>query len=823
MGRGNGKDLKVDILHNGEGRLRLRSDFIFREPKSKPCQEFIKRVFVVKEVNDIILDPRQRMAEILYENHNGNNRNILKRIANVLTNGKTKKKVLSNYTFDLAGLDGQRIKISRHGNVISTWEIKHEIQGRIRFRHPALYKKKEVCQNIERELMNSVGVDRYSTNFLTCSVLVFYDEEKIDKSHIIKILDIAISQSRKAKKSKLNHDFPLNTTSLVLAGIGQTIFPWMIPFNAALVIYTAMPSFKGMVKVIKQKRVGVDILDSIITIMCLVGGSVFAAALMTWCLSLGRNILNKTADDSKKLLIEIFGKQPRFVWLYKKGQEVEIPLSQLKLGNIIVINTGETVPIDGEVVDGTAMIDQHILTGESAPVEKTKGDKVFASTILLAGKVFVKVTQTGDETTTAKIKQILIKTAGYKVAAQSRGEKLADKAVLPTLGMSYIGYAVSGFDASLAIINCDYGTGIRMAAPLALLSTLALCAREGILVKEGKALEQLPEIDTFLFDKTGTLTKGVPEVDDIIGADGVGKNEILMYAAIAEEKFTHPIARAILEKSKELNMKLPQRDETKYHVGYGITVGINKKIVKVGSARFMKMEGIHIPHSIEKEMEITQKDGGSMVMVSINEKLAGAIQLRTSTRPEAHDLIQGLRKRRIKELVLISGDHEQPTKKLAEMLGMDRYFAEVLPQDKGNYVKLLQKEKKKVAFVGDGINDSIALKRADVSISLRGAASIATDTAQIVFMQDSLAKLNRLMDISYDLKKLVNQSWSMIVIPNTICIAGALFGVFGLTSSLIFNNGANFLATINGTRPLYKLYGEEFDKQEQNKELVKCL
>ncbi|MDP8263127.1 MAG: heavy metal translocating P-type ATPase [Candidatus Ancaeobacter aquaticus] len=806
----------MKILHNRKGSLKLKSDLLFNNLGSTACREFINRVFSVNEVNRIRLDPINRIAAIGYENPNGKQVQVLRKISLALGNGKKNKKVNTYNSGELAGLDGNVINVSRFGNRLTTWEIKHEIFGRIRLKNPFLYRKKSVCQEIEKELLGTIGVQRYSTNPFTCSVLIIYDDEKIDKSHLIRVLDGVLDKSKKKKKKdKLDLDFTLNTASMGLAAVGQWLFPWTIPFNAGLVIYNAYPTYKGAVQAIRKKKIGVDILDSIIVTMCLVGGSVFAGALMNWCLSLGRNILSKTEDDSKKLLVEIFGKQPRFVWLYKNGQEIEVSLTELKEGDIIVVNTGETVPVDGEVANGTAMIDQHTLTGESAPVEKIKGDKVFASTVLLAGKVYIRVMQTGDQTTSAKIRSVLVKTAGYKVKAQSRGEKLADKAVIPTLAMSFLGYAISGYDASLAIVNCDYGTGIRMAAPLGLLSTLALCAREGILVKDGRALENLPRIDTFLFDKTGTLTNEIPEVSDVIVADGISKEKVLMFAAAAEEKFTHPIAKAIIEKAKELNLKLPSRDESRYHVGYGITVGIKGDTVKVGSARFMGMESIKIPREIEEKVEVVRKDGGSAVMVAINDKLKGVILLNTMHRSEAHDIIQGLRKRGVKEIVLISGDHEGPTKKLAEQLGMDRYFAEVLPREKGDYVKLLQKGKKKVAFVGDGINDSIALKRADVSISLKGASSIATDTAQIVFMDANIAKLTRLLDIAKELERNISLSWNMVAIPNTICIIGALTGAFGLTSSLILNNGANFLATLNGTRPLYKVYGEEMERMER--------
>jgi Cu2+-exporting ATPase len=484
--------------------------------------------------------------------------------------------------------------------------------------------------------------------------------------------------------------------------------------------------------------------------------------------------------------------------------EVETPLERLKVNDIIVIHTGETVPVDGEVVGGMAMVDQHTLTGESAPVEKVEGDKVLASTILIAGKVRVAVTSAGSDTTSAKLARILNDTAGYKLRSQSRGEELADRAVAPTLALGALGLVTTGVNGAAAVVNCDLGTGIRMAAPIAMLSSLTLSAEHGILVKDGRALELLRSVDTFLFDKTGTLTRERPEVGRILTYGKYTPEQILQWAAAAEHKFSHPIAKAILDKARTLGLALPSIDQSKYHVGYGITVGVAGHTVRVGSARFMKHEGIALPPELLREMDAAHEDGNSLVLIGVDEALGGAIELCAAARPEAAAVIAGLRERGAKHLAIISGDNEQPTRKLAARLGIDRYFAEVLPQDKAKYVELLQKEGRTVCFIGDGVNDSLALKKANVSISLRGASSVATDTAQVVFMEDSLIKLLQLHDVSRDLHRNISNSWGLILVPNLLCIAGAFVAGFGVMHSMIFNQIGGMLALGNGLLPLRK-------------------
>jgi heavy metal translocating P-type ATPase len=515
------------------------------------------------------------------------------------------------------------------------------------------------------------------------------------------------------------------------------------------------------------------------------------------------------------MLLNVFGKQARFVWRDVDGVEVETPLERLKVGDIIVVHTGEAVPVDGDVVDGMAMVDQHTLTGESAPVEKIQGDKVLASTTLIAGKVRVAVTSAGSDTTSAKLARILEDTAGYKLRSQSRGEELADKAVAPTLALGALGLAMTGINGATAVINCDLGTGIRMAAPVAMLSSLTLSAEHGILVKDGRALELLRSVDTFLFDKTGTLTRERPEVGRVLTYGGHSESDILRWAAAAERKFSHPIAKAILDKARALALELPEIDDSKYHVGYGISVGVDGHTVRVGSARYMSHEGITMPAEVEQALNAAHADGNSLVMVAVDDALGGALELRAAERPEAIEVIAGLRARGAKHLAIISGDNQQPTRKLAERLGMDRYFAEVLPQDKAKYVELLQKEGRTVCFIGDGVNDSLALKQANVSISLRGASSIATDTAQVVFMEDSLRKLLQLHDVSRALHRNIDASWIMILVPNIICIAGAFVAGFGVIHSMLFNQIGGMLAVGNGLRPLRKAAALRAEKEHR--------
>jgi Cu2+-exporting ATPase len=847
--------LDLTVSFPSPGVIFLRSPSLFGDADAPACRRFLDRVFRAEEITGVTIGGGDSArAELRYAPGRSTLESVVGRVASLLRQGEEDGRAGLNghaghngHTNGHAGTNGHAVphrEYNGHGGeargpvipaaatardgkgvvryhrldaVVTAWEIKIDKPGRLKLKNPVLYRKNELCQAIERELMSVLGVDKYKTHSIRCTVDVDYDPRQLTKLQVVEIIDSALAGAEHPTKlDPLDLHLPICTAALPFAAVAQFAVPALLPVAAGVFAYLSIPTFKAAREVLfEERRLGVDVLDAIVVVGCLGTMAIFPGTVLCWCLSFGRVLVKKTQDDSKKLLLNAFGKQPRYVWLYRDGAEVQVSLDKLQKGDIIVVNTGEVVPVDGHVVEGMAMIDQHALTGESTPAEKGVGDRVFASTVMVAGKVYVSVETAGSETASAKISQILNDTAGYKLASQHRGEVLADKAVIPTLTIGTVGLAAMGPAGAVAVLNSDFGTGIRMAAPLAMLSSLALCANKGVLVKDGRALELMNEIDTVLFDKTGTLTRERPEVGRVIASEGLVPDQILRYAAAAEHKFHHPIALAILHKAKELGLDLPPIDDTQYKVGYGITVHVEGHTVRVGSRRFMEMEGIDLTPEAAAALDEAHLEGYTMVMVGVDDRLGGAIELRAAVRPEVKDIIAGLRQRGIKHIAIISGDHEAPTKKLAESLGMDRYFAQVLPADKAEYVEKLQKEGKKVCFVGDGINDSIALKKANVSISLRGASSIATDTAHIVFLEEGLAKLCELRDIARDLDKNVKRSWSMILAPNIACIVGVFTMGFGIMASVITNNVAALAALANGVLPMRKVAQIEAERRHR--------
>ena len=621
----------------------------------------------------------------------------------------------------------------------------------------------------------------------------------IIKSNLQKINNNrAILEETASNSPETEHDHYLkvSTASIGLAVMGN-IFPPFHLLSLGIIAYTSLPILRQIEKeVFKERKIGHHMHLLVLYVLALETEQFLALSVTIFFYHLGRKNLAKIQDkSSNKILTHLFEQQSQQVWVLKDQVEMEMPIEAIHVNDIVVINTGEAVPIDGIITEGVAMVDQHALTGESQPGEKGVGDRVFASTSIVSGRILVKVEKTGKNTTISKIGDILNQTVDFKSTAQLKAEKWSDNMAKPMLGIGVFALPLFGPVHTSAILNTTFGDRLRASAPVGMLNHLNLAFRQGILVKDGRAMESLTQVDTVLFDKTGTLTEEEPRVGKIILCSGDYKeNDLLMYTAAAEGKLTHPIAKALFNRAKELNLNLPNIEDSQYQIGLGITVSLEDKTIKVGSHRFMTMSGIAIPEIIEKAMLDSHGNGHSLIIVAINNEIKGAIEIQPSVRVEVKKIITGLRQRGIKYIAIVSGDHKQPTQKLAKSLGMDNYFYDVLPENKAQIVEQLQKEGKVVCFVGDGINDAIAIKKANVSISLKGATSIATDLAQVILMDGNLSRLCDLFDLATSLEKNFRNTLLILTIPSAFNVLGGVFLNFNLLTSIIINYTAFLMA-----------------------------
>ena len=608
-------------------------------------------------------------------------------------------------------------------------------------------------------------------------------------------------EPRSNAEAALFGELKLVWVGAVFATGGLFFFPLQIVGILCIVPTLAYFVAKSYHQLRYEKRFSADAASTVFQTGALAGGYFFALNLAACSFVLVRWLALKTEAQSKEQIVDLFGQQSRSAWVVVDGAELEIPLEQVRVGDLVAVQGGQTIPTDGIVIEGHASIDQHILTGEARPVESGPGDRVLAATMVRAGRILIRVDRAGGDTTAAQVAHMLTNTSDYTAGLTSRADALNDKLALPFVVVSACGLPFIGIGSALALLGAMPGYRMVLFGPLSMLSYLHLAAKEGILVKDGRSLESLQDVDTVMFDKTGTLTMEQPHVSKIIPCPEFSRDEVLTFAAAAETKQSHPIARAILEAATVAGIVITPVDQVDHHAGYGIATHINGSAVLVGSFRYMDLNGIEIPPMIQAAENEAHNKGHSLVLVAADGKLAGGIVLEPSIRKEAVEIIAQLQKRGLK-IYIVSGDRDAPTRHLAQYLGID-YFAEVLPGDKANLVKLLQAEGRKVCFVGDGINDSIALKSANVSVSMSGATTVAVDTAQIVLMDGSLAQLPHVFQIAEEFRMNMRVNLLASTVPCGVMVVGALF--FGLTllpAMLIYQISLPF-GLYNVLRPLF--------------------
>lgn len=593
-------------------------------------------------------------------------------------------------------------------------------------------------------------------------------------------LQADVEQRRQAEKRR--QVLSLGATGLAILG---TSYPAFYLLGSAAVLYLGVPLAQMVLQDFRRKHfISVPLVSTILVIGMVATGQLVLAALAGLMGGFLAKLIRKAEENSQKQLINVFAGHPSHIWIEKDGVELEVPFDNVQKNDVVIVHAGETIPVDGTIQAGSASIDQHILTGESQPVHRSVGEQVFAATLILAGRISILVETAGEETVAANIGHILNNTKSYKDHLMLRGKKIADRLLPIELGISALTLGILGAAPAMAILWSGLGARMIMYGPMSVLNYLQILARQGILVKDGRVLESLREVDTVVFDKTGTLTQEQPTISHIhVLHPTYDETQVLYAAASAEYRQPHPVAKAIWEKAMSQSVNPTNPDNIRYEVGYGISVQLDQQTIRVGSARFMQREGLTIPPQTDTLQQRAETHGHSLIYVGINEDVAGVLEMQPSIRPEVPDLIKTLKQRCITTYI-ISGDHEQPTRNMAEQLGVDHYFAETLPENKAELINQLREQGKFVCFIGDGINDSIALKSAQVSISLKGASSAAIDTAQIIFMDGTLAPLSRLFAFADEFEHTMRNNLLFSIAPGILNIGGVYLLHFGVAASM---------------------------------------
>lgn len=591
--------------------------------------------------------------------------------------------------------------------------------------------------------------------------------------------ELALAERRELKKN-----LTVFAGSSAIAVTGTLLYPPLALLSIPGALYLVRDVYANTAKALMNRgKLTVHHLVAVFMTCMLYQGYFIASHFFISLYLLNRQLVKRAKQVSKRNIIDVFRDQPRTAWVMIDGVEIETPISDVQENATVVVSAGESIPVDGNVQKGFATVDQHLLTGESQPSEKGIGDPVFACTVVLTGKVYIQVEKTGEETASAKIGQILNNTVDVKTGKQLWAEKFTDQTVAPILGLSAVALAVAGPTSALIIINSHFRYRLTLATSTCVLTHLSLGAQRGLLLKSGLILDEMQSIDTVVFDKTGTLTLDIPHVIGISAFGEWSEESVLSMAASVEARQSHPIAKAICEKAEQEGLITEEASDANYQIGYGLVAAVKEQQVQVGSLRYAREQGLQIPDALLEKETACHEMGQTLVVVCVDSQVAGAIELQATIRPESEAVIQELRDLGL-SLHIISGDHPAPTKALADTLKIDNYHAEVLPENKAEIIKQLQAEGRSVCYIGDGINDAIALKEANVSVSIRGASSVATDTAEVILMDQDLNRLCDLFHLAKEYEQNVKTTSRMVTVPSFLNLGLVLVPQAGVAASI---------------------------------------
>jgi len=692
------------------------------------------------------------------------------------------------------------------------FKVLHDIPGRCRLRIASLRESKYISINFERRLKNCTFIDHFQIN-LACNSVVINYRGNYDKliSMLIEPLPIKQNNCRDTLQievlssyvwaQKPIHSLFLSASALVLSMSSGPLL------SMSLVLLSALPIWRRALSTLFiEKRLNVDFLDGLALAIAVVRLQTNTAALLELLVHLGDVVRERTARQSRGHihdLLDFHSVQARL--LEMDGIITMVAADSLIQDQLVMVLAGDLVPADGQVISGIASVDQRHITGESIPSTVQSGDSLFAGSSIVEGSVSIRITHAGKDTVASKIVQLVESAPSGDTRIQNYAEKFADHLVAPMLGVNLALLLASGnLDRFMSLAIVDYGTGIRVAAPTSILTSMTRAAREGILIKSGRIIEQLGTLKGIAFDKTGTLTTGKLDVVEVKAFDvNISIDRILQLAAAAEMELRHPVAKALVAYAQNIKgLQLPQCSNIEFVIGLGVSAEINGHKINIGSERYFKRLNITIGKA-QSYLGQLENLGHIGLLVAYDERLIGAICCSDEPRAESRRVLEGLRRRGVREIVMLSGDREGVAKRIAHSVGIDKVYAEVLPHEKADIIRELKRSGGPFAMVGDGVNDSPALAQADIGISLVDGADIARTAADVVLMREGLHLLLPAIDISRDALQLVKQNYSLIAGFNTLALALALpSGLITPATCTLISNGSTLLATMNAMRPL---------------------
>ena len=685
--------------------------------------------------------------------------------------------------------------------------VKHEINGRLRIHVVQKRMTYTEADTLSWFLSNQKNVTDVKVYERTADAVICYVGDKEEVLNLLKQFSyentILPEHVAAGSGRELNAVYQEKLVMKTVLHYGSKLFLPM-PIRAVITSVKSVKYIWHGIRCLMHGKIEVPVLDATAISVSVFRRDYATAGSVMFLLGIGEIIEELTHKKSVGDLARSMSLNVNKVWLKRNEQEILVKSSDIEPGDHVVIRMGNVIPFDGEVVTGEGMVNQASLTGESLPVRRSVGQSVFAGTVLEEGEIEVLVKAVSGSTRFEKIVTMIEDSEKLKSSVEGKAEHLADRLVPYTLlGTGAVWLLTRNITKTLSVLMVDFSCALKLAMPITVLSAIREAGENNITVKGGKFLEAVADADTIVFDKTGTLTKATPTVKEIVAFSEYSENDLLCIAACLEEHFPHSMAKAVVDAAKERHLSHEEmHSKVEYVVAHGISSSIDNRKVLSGSSHFIfEDEGCTIPSEYQDRYD-SLKPEYSHLYLAIEKQLVAVICIEDPLREEAVEMVRDLKKAGIRKVVMMTGDSERTAAAIAKRVGVDEYYAEVLPEDKANFVEKEKSEGRKVIMIGDGINDSPALSAADAGIAISDGAEIAREIADITIAADDLREVVTLKLLANAMMKRIHMNYRNIVGINSGLILLGVTGIVQPTVSALLHNASTLMISLRSMKNL---------------------
>ena len=671
--------------------------------------------------------------------------------------------------------------------------VLHESQGRLRVHLCINRMSLHSADVLEYYLRGVVGISDVKVYDRTCDAVVAYSGARADVIKAFAAFSPAKAETEVSipehTARALNREFEDKLVSAVLKRFSLKLF-LPLPLRSAIAVYHSLHYIKAGLQALIKGRLSVSVLDATAVTVSLLRRDFDTASSVMFMLRLGELLEEWTHKKSVSDLAGAMSLNVDKVWLKTDEQEILVSINDISAGDKIIVRTGNLIPLDGKVVSGDAMVNQASMTGESLPVKKSVGSYAYAGTVVEEGECVISVEKTMGGGRYDRIVHMIEESEKLKSTAEDKASHLADRLVPYTLGGTALTYLLTrNAVKALSVLMVDFSCALKLSMPIAVISAMRESNKYNVSVKGGRFLEAVAKADTIVFDKTGTLTFATPRVAKIVTFSGRNENDMLRLAACLEEHYPHSLANAVVEEAAKRGLNHEEyHSNVEYVVAHGISSTVEGRKVVIGSYHFVfEDEGCTVPED-ERDKFDGISDEYSHLYLAVSGVLRAVICIADPLRPEASAVISALHKAGINKVVMMTGDNEKTAAAVARAVGVDEYHAEVLPEDKAEFIRREKAAGHTVIMIGDGVNDTPALSEADVGIAINTGAAIAKEISDITVSSSDLFKLLKLREISVALMSRINKNYRFIVGFNFLLIVCGVTGVIQPTTSALLHN-----------------------------------